>query len=352
MGLIKTGWNKSRYLGILVLLVGINLLVGCAGAAPIASGDHPEVRLSAWTAYWDDEAGQQEYKQLHRQLTSVSCFAASYDSNDQLVVPDETRQQAKRMSDKNKTYLTVVNDFRDKQGRTVEKDKELLKRIFADEDAMDHQVKAILDMAADLECAGVELDYEAFWKDETLRSRYLQFTYRLSLACEQAGVPLRIVLETSAPMDAGFCKGPTYVVMLYNLYGKHSGPGPKADGAFIRKTIEKMAALPGNKAVAIATGGCLWEDYGWLGLKSGRRQSLTQKEAVALREKHKVKEIRDPDSAAMHFTYKENGKNVEVWYADIETLNAWITVAANAGITDISIWRLGSNKDIREIKTH
>lgn len=349
---IRTGRWRSRYLGILVLLAGINLSAGCAGAAPIASGDHPEVRLSAWTAYWDDQAGQQEYKQLHRKLASVSCFAASYDSNDQLVVPDETRQQVKLMSGKNKTYLTVVNDSQDKKGRTVEKDKELLKRLLADDDAMDHQVESILAMAADLNCKGVELDYEAFWKDAKLRSSYLQFTYRLSLACEQAGVPLRIVLEPSAPMDAGFCKGPTYVVMLYNLYGKHSGPGPKADGSFIQKTIKKMEALPGDKAVAIATGGCLWEDYGLLGLKSGRRQFLSQAEAVALRKKHKAVETRDPESADLHYSFDDNGKKTEVWYADAETLNAWITVAADAGVTDVSIWRLGGNEDIRDIRTH
>ena len=141
---IRTGRWRSRYLGILVLLAGINLSAGCAGAAPIASGDHSEVRLSAWTAYWDDQAGQQEYKQLHRKLASVSCFAASYDSNDQLVVPDETRQQVKLMSGKNKTYLTVVNDSQDKKGRTVEKDKELLKRLLADDDAMDQINLALL----------------------------------------------------------------------------------------------------------------------------------------------------------------------------------------------------------------
>ena len=38
------------------------------------------------------------------------------------------------------------------------------------------------------------------------------------------------------PMDAPYSVGPEYMVMLYNLYGLHSGPGPKADGPFIEKT--------------------------------------------------------------------------------------------------------------------
>ena len=200
---------------------------------------------------------------------------------------------------------------------------------------------------------GVEIDYEKIWKDCETKDSFIPFIKELYAAATDHNLKLRVVLEPGTPFkDIELPAGPKYVVMLYNLYGKHSGPGPKADGSFIQKTIKKMEALPGDKAVALATGGCLWEDYGLLGLKSGRRQFLSQAEAVALRKKHKAVETRDPESADLHYSFDDNGKKTEVWYADAETLNAWITVAADAGVTDVSIWRLGGNEDIRDIRTH
>ena len=343
--------KKSASLKAAVLAAGLMLAAGCVSAQPIESGEHPPVELAAWTAYWDDANGRGEYKAVRKSLASVSCFAAYYDAEDALVVPQETREQAEEIRKKTPVYLSVTNDWRAKNGKAVEKDKELLARIFASEEKMDRQIDAMVSAAKELKCAGLELDYEGFWKDGALAQKYLQFTYRLSMACTRAGLDLRIVLEPSAPMDAPFVKGPAYIVMLYNLHGKHSGPGAKADGAFIEKTIRKMESLPPRRGVALATGGCLWEDYGLFGLKSGTRRFISEEEAVSLQEKHQAKAERDGESAALFYTFKDKGHETEVWYADSETLNAWITAAARAGITDISIWRLGGNMNIKAIHT-
>ena len=179
---------------------------------------------------------------------------------------------------------------------------------------------------------------------------YLSFTYKLSRACIKENLDLRIVLEPGMPMDAGFCKGPEYVVMFYNLHGKHSGPGAKADAAFIQKTIGKMAAIPGRKSAAFATGGCLWEDYGLLGLKKGPVRFVDEEEAAALVQKHSLTPERDAESAALHCQYEENGHHYALWYADSETINAWIKLAADNGIERISLWRLGGNTDIKAVK--
>ena len=152
------------------------------------------------------------------------------------------------------------------------------------------------------------------------------------------------------PMDAGLCKGPEYVVMFYNLYGTHSGPGPKADFAFIEKTIKKMEALPGTKSAAFATGGCLWEDYVPLGDKKGKVRNVDEAEAVQLAEKHHATPVRDEKSHALHFAYQAEGHEYVVWYADSETLNAWIGAAARGGLDRVSLWRLGGNENIKEIK--
>lgn len=334
-----------------LLATSVFLLAGCATAEPIVAGEHPAVTVSAWAADWEAEAGLAEYKSLQGELSGLASFAAFYDTEDELQVSDDMEKLLKAASRKEGhiAWLTVVNDVRDAKGRNSNKDKQLLERIFADEASMEKHIDMITDMAEEYDCLGVDLDFENIWKDEKIVPKYLDFTYKLSSACIKRGLKLRIVLEPRAKMDAAFCKGPEYVVMLYNLYGTHSGPGPKADGEFIRKTLARMDSLPGSKSVALSTGGCLWEDVSRTGEVKGKKKFITEDEARKLQEKHRAKAERDPGSAALHFSFEEQGKTSEVWYADSETLEAWITVAANGGAEHIALWRLGGNPTLKDV---
>ena len=344
---------KKKTLPMLSLGLSLLLTGGCAHADPMASGPHEPVQLSAWIASWDQESGAREYKKLKKRLDSMSCFMAYYGNNDKLILSDGLRASAAlaEKEGQKKRYLSFTNDLTDAKGKTVTKDAELMRRLLAGNEKKEETLRQMIDAAKELKCTGIELDYEAFWKDKELLQDYLDFTYRLSAVCLNENLALRIVLEPGMPMDAGLCKGPEYVVMCYNLYGKHSGPGPKADREFIAKTLKKMEAIPGKKGIAFATGGCLWEDYGLLGLKKGPVRFIDEDEAADLAKGHKVAPERDEDSAALHFTFTEDGHSREVWYADSETLNAWIKEAADAGIENVSLWRLGSNTDIEEVKT-
>lgn len=335
--------------GMICLLFAASVLLGgCVEAEPLRSGPHPLVHLTAWQTYWDMEGGRNDYDLLRKKMDAISYFAVAYDENDALYVPEAVRAMAETYKGKKiETYLSFTNDIVGK--RRLEKDRELLWRLLGDDAAFDRTVEGIVSLAAQFGVRGVELDYENFAKDEKLLQRYLVFTYRLSTACVHQGLKLRIVLEPSVPFDAGFAKGPEYVVMLYNLYGKHSGPGAKADGAFIEKTLVRMEALPEKRAVAFATGGCLWQDYGLFGRKSGECRFITEREAVDLAKKHRVMPERDEESAALHFRFDADGHETEVWYADSETLNTWITLAANRGISSVSIWRLGGNVDLGQV---
>ena len=196
---------------------------------------------------------------------------------------------------------------------------------------------------------GVELDYENFRKDEEIMTRYRAFLQKLAEATKERGLKFRVVLEPAMAFE-GLPAEAEYVVMFYNLHGKHSGPGPKADRDFIEKTLKKMEALPGRKAAAFATGGCLWQDYGFFGLKKGEARFLTEKEAAALAKKHGRTPERDAESAALHFTFSADGHDGEVWYADAETLNAWITLAAENGVEAVSLWRLGGSETLADVR--
>lgn len=143
-----------------------------------------------------------------------------------------------------------------------------------------------------------------------------------------------IVLEPSTPFkDTKLVAGPSYVVMFYNLYGLHSGPGPKANQQFIYNTLAKMEALPQPKGVALANGGCLWSN-------KDKPRFITEQEAETLQKKYGAESKRDEASQCQVFKYRVGTTVCEVWYADSTTLQQWTTWVKQGNITDISLWRL------------
>lgn len=324
------------------------VLTGCNHANQItvnAVAKEP-ARTSAWLAYWDLDAGVKDLTAIDRHLTKLSYFAAYFDPADHVFIPLELNDQKnslKNNREKYETYLTVVNDKQNADGSVVLKDTEVLRRLFADEASMERHADEIIALALQGGYDGIEIDYERIWKDEQVGRSFLQFAHILYGKALENKLKLRIVLEPSAPFAAdGFFAGPEYVVMLYNLYGLHSDPGPKANKEFIQKIITRMRDLPGERAVAFSTGGCLWSD-------NGEKRFLTELEAKTLAATHGAVLRRDEGSQCEVFDYEELGVSYHVWYADVKTLNYWIATAQELGENNISLWRLGGNVHIDKI---
>ena len=331
----------------LFLAAGLSL-GGCVQAEPLQSAPHAPAELSSWHVRWDTAAGDADYRAMRGKLSQVVIFAACYDEKDELYVPQEVQALVNAYSiRKVERYLSFTNDILGK--KHVEKDRELLRRLLATDEGIEKEARLMAETAEKFGMEGVELDYENFRKDEEIMTRYRAFLQKLAEATKERGLKLRVVLEPAMAFE-GLPAEAEYVVMFYNLHGKHSGPGPKADRDFIEKTLKKMEALPGRKAAAFATGGCLWQDYGFFGLKKGEARFLTEKEAAALAKKHGRTPERDAESAALHFTFSADGHDAEVWYADAETLNAWITLAAENGVETVSLWRLGGSETLADVR--
>ena len=192
--------------------------------------------------------------------------------------------------------------------------------------------------------SGVEIDYETLWKkgDTRLQEHFLRFLSELETQAARRHLKVRVILEPSAPFGAPFPKNIEYVVMAYNLHGPHNGPGPKADLAFIRRTMKKMDALRGEAALA----------FQWVA-QSGR----TEKKAVSflnrrqrpLAEQYGKVPQRDEASAALHFSYEADGHTMTVWYADVTTLEAWSQAALEAGYPHVFLWSLGGSGNLSQL---
>jgi spore germination protein len=66
-------------------------------------------------------------------------------------------------------------------------------------------------------------------------------------------------------------------------------------------------------------------------------------EAKTLAMIYDVETKRDEESQCIVFNYKSRGVSYQVWYADVKTLNYWISIAKEQGENNISLWRLGEN---------
>lgn len=342
--------------GLCTALCSLMLVAaGCLPAglsADAARRPQPTFNGNVWITYWDFDRGLKEAVKIQSQLNSVSYFAAAFDRNNKIMlmgpVQKFTAQKFTRYRAEIKKYLTVVNDvYKDVNnpaGESIEKDTQVLSEVFRSSDSIQAHVDELLRTVKRNRFDGLEIDYENVWKNPSVAIKFVKFLEVLSLAAENEKVPLRVVLEPGIPVrEYKLPEGPEYVIMCYNLFGVHSATGgAKADIDFLDKMLEKVKQLPKPHSVALATGGCVWQE-------GKRPYFVTEQEALALQKELKASLHRDPFSAAQYFNGKNTaGKTVECWFADAKTIIAWKRQVMDYGVDGISLWRLGGNHKIQE----
>lgn len=301
-----------------------------------------EQGITAWAAYWDADAAVEELTGYREKLSALVYFAAYFNEKNELFVPKQIGGLIGHMAAASaplpEEYLSFTNDRLAANGDSILKDTEILRPILTDPGKRQEHIEQIIATALSVGLSAVEIDYEGFSRNPSLLAFFPAFVQELHKRTSALGMPLRVLLEPSWPMESlVFPTGPEYVMMCYNLHGPHSGPGPKADPAFLRKLVARMEALPGKKSFAIATGGFDWA-------QDAQAASLTYKKALELQQRYGVQARRDAESGCLVFQYQDDqGKAHEVWYADGQTLRLWTDAIQSMGPYDVNLWRLGGN---------
>ena len=331
-------------------VVGSLLLGGCYSKTTDAMEGHSPT-FHGWVVYWDAARGEKELLAVDKAKTGVtyngvSYFGAYYNKNGQLFVPKEIQSDINIPGDR---FLTIVNDKENEDGSVTRKDTAFVADILKSDDERRRHAKEILDLAHSDGYNGVEIDYERVWKDAKVRSNFVAFLTVLQEQANKRHIALRVILEPSVDYStANLPKGPTYVIMAYNLFGTHSGPGPKADYQFLRKTARSLDSVPRPHGVALSTGGCYWDS-------TGVKKFIATTDAIRLAKKYDVTPERDSLSGALHFSYTdEAGVTATIWYADETTIELWIKTVKPYELDDISIWRMGDHEvmyDLSEART-
>lgn len=295
----------------------------------------------AWYVYWDaDVLDELLFLTEERKLSAVSMFACYFDENGQIYVPQGflgLREMAEELAFP-VTYLSFTNDVHHTDGSATQKDPKFIRDLWTDTEKTEETTAAMVAMAVSMGADGIEIDFENI-KDPELWTDYIRFLELVWDRAQAEQLSMRVVLSVSAPVDdLNFPTGPEYSVMCYNLYGTHSGPGPKADADFLKNTAEKFMELQ-HVTYALATGGFEWND------EDKVTRSLTQEAAEALAEEFACKSRRDKFSGALYYTFQDKGKKFTVWYADEQTLAIWrnaiLRVDSDA---EFDLWRVGGNK--------
>ena len=295
----------------------------------------------AWYVYWDADVWD-EFSLLNEktELSAASMFSCYFNEDGQIYMPQgfsALRDIAEELTFP-VMYLSFTNDVQHNDGHATQKDPEFLRNLCSDVDRTEKTADAMLAMTKSMGADGIEIDFENI-KDPELWTDYIQFLELIWDKAQSEGFSMRVVLGVNTPVEyLDFPLGPEYSVMCYNLYGTHSGPGPKADADFLKRITEKFSKLQ-HVTYALATGGFEWDDDGAV------TRSLTQETAEALAEEFACKPGRDVSGGALYFTYQDNGKMFTVWYADAKTLAAWRkTILEVEPGAEFDLWRVGGNR--------
>ncbi len=296
--------------------------------------------MTVWIPYWKYQEAIDEVLSYKEQLRAVVAFGAIFDQDDQLLMLPDAIDTVSSLKETFKgdvpIYLSVINDVQTGEETYENKTTAILERLFVSEESIDQHVSDLIALAMAQGVDGIEIDYEAMKSNEALWAKYAVFLEKLYEKTTQNGLLLRSVLSWDTAKYASLPQGPEYTVMCYNLYGYHSGPGPKADFAFLQETYQLCLGLPGEVCMAYATGGFAWDE-------EGNITSLTQDEAEILTLLYGVTPTRDADSGALFFEYGQVGDVSTVWYADATTLQMWRDQALESGYAYFDLFSAGGN---------
>lgn len=317
---------------------------------PTERSQQREREFGAWVIYWDQDTVIEELLAFGDSLKYISHFSILFDEYGNMSIPENTLQLHRQLLENPlpsapRHYLTLVNDVVFDDGRpSLLKDRAVMELLFATPESRARHIGDILHLVEQYGFDAVELDYETLHRQDGLAEKFAVFSFELWEVLEPLGIPLRIVLEPSFPVDRiELPEGPCYSVMFYNLYGHGTGPGPKADADFIRRTAEKMQALPissGELIFAFATGGFVWTEG------STTVQAVTETQSWDMLAESDSPLYRDAESGALFFSFiNQEGLQSTVWFADGHTLDFWMDIAQEDGMSyRFDIWRISNNR--------
>jgi spore germination protein YaaH len=306
------------------------------------------LQLDAWLVYFDGERGLAELREHGSLFDRVSLFAYELDPGGSPRPAPSMRQMVPRflMLSRQKDFepwVTVVNDVRYGVDSAIAKDPDLVHELIADSDRRSAHAEDLAERVAADGFAGLHLDYERV--PEADSSEFQAFVGALASALEVRGLGLEVVLEPSRgpPPERSSAN---VTVMAYDLFGEHSGPGPRSTPEFVTELGPRARIdMDSAAAVALAVRGFSWDTAGNVTSLDWTRGHQLAGEA---RTRNRDNSNRVPSA--------QLDDGTQVFFEDAESLLGKWEAAWDVGFRRLAIWRLGGNDEklydlVRDIKS-
>ena len=308
----------------------------------------PPTQMQAWVVYFDADRGMAEVRDHGALFDRISLFAYE-------LTPDGSPRPAPfvtqmiprflRLADDNgfAPWITVVNDVRHSADSAILKDPSLIHELIADPVRREAHARALAEEVSSDGFAGLHLDYEQVYESDS--SDFRSFVEQLRRELDSRDLGLEVVIEPSrGPLPAP--KTTNISIMGYDLFGPHSGPGPRATPEFVSGLGARAGGDTDSAAgLAMALGGFAWAPSGevrpldW----SVARQLSAEAPTLQRSELDGVPNARLDDGT-------------ELWFEDPESLLSKWDAAWRSGFRRLLLWRLGGNDErlfsmLRELKS-
>lgn len=214
--------------------------------------------------------------------------------------------------------------------------------ILRDESKRDCLVQALGVELSTNGAQGLNVDIETLAPEDD--QLYLQFLVQLQAMLHKKNMVLIVTMPAGSSayhpqLIANIADG--VLVMIHGQHYAASKPGPLASQAWFESALKYYTSIIPREKLMIGMGSY---GYDWnLSDRSSHAKDMTYADIMALAVDVNAKPEMDPVSRNMLFGYRdEKGKNHIVWFLDgIALYNQW-TVAAQANVAGVGVWRLGS----------
>ncbi len=315
------------------LVIVLILAFSCAPGLRVT----PPTQLQTWVVYFDADRGMAEVRDFGGLFDRISLFAYELSPEGEPVpAPHVPRMIPQFLSMAEESgfapWITVVNDVRFSGDSAILKDPGLVHDLVGDPVKRDAHARALAERVMIDGFAGLHLDYEQVANSDA--SDFRVFVEQLHSELEQRGLGLEVVVEPSY----GPLPGPNttnVTVMGYDLYGPHSGPGPRATPEFVTGLQRRASGDTESAAgLALAVSGFAWRPDGEVILLEWARSGQLVEEGQTWQ--------RSPTDGVPNARLADG---TELWFEDPESLIIKWDAAWRSGFRRLLLWRLGGNDE-------
>lgn len=315
-----------------------------------STNTNPHIQFGGWVTYWDFKRGMGTALQGKGVFQDIFLFSSQLDAEGTpIVINSKTLDYRSKILQLRasgiRTWMTFVNDVKILGAdNSILKDSQIVHKIINDKILRRKHHHEIIDLALTYGVSGIDIDYENLrYEDRVGFSRFIE---ELSTNLKKHNLALSITVQPktlhrptfgAGAMDwSEICKHADRLqIMLYNLHGKNTKPGPLATVNWISEVLQFAKSQCRHEIIVpiLKVSGMRWEPT--------EVTAIHHDQVVALKNKHGALLERETTSQVPFFTYKLNEGEGVVYFEDAHSLKFKMDKILAMGFDKLVFWNLG-----------